>query len=63
MLMHAVFFWAVQAHIESASDVSVHVPIGPDHRVTGGFPGFRAGVDDSGRLFPQTAQGILRPVP
>ncbi len=37
--------------------------MGLDQQVAEGFPGFRAEVDDSRHLFPQTAQGILRPMP
>jgi len=63
MWVRAVFVWGVRPHIESAADASGQDPIGPDHHVAGGFPGFRAEVDDSRRLFPLTAQGILRPMP
>ncbi len=63
MWVRAVLVWAVRPHIESASDASGRDPIGPDHQVAGGFPRSRAEVDDSRRLFPQTAQGILRPMP
>jgi len=63
MWVRAVFVWGVRPHIESAADASGHDPIGPDHQVAGGSPGFRPEVDDSRRLFPQTAQGIRRPMP